>query len=183
MRSLVAALALVAAAPAAATGIEIEVGGGVEGTVVIDLFEDVAPNHVERITTLAAEGTYDGVAFHRVMEGFMAQTGDVQHGTMEGGNMAMAGTGGSDLPNLQAEFSDISYERGIVGMARKPDPDSANSQFFIMYAPKPYLDGDYTVVGRVSEGMEVVDAIKKGDPRTGRVTGRPDYMKSVTVTE
>lgn len=183
MLRLAAALALLAAAPAAATGIEIEVDGGVQGTVVIDLFEDIAPGHVERITTLAAEGSYDGVAFHRVMEGFMAQTGDVQHGAMDGGNMAMAGTGGSELPNLQAEFSDISFERGVVGMARKPDPNSANSQFFIMYAPAPHLDGEYTVIGRVTEGMQVVEQIKKGDGRSGRVTGRPDSMKTVTVTD
>jgi len=183
MRKLAAALALLAAGPAAATGIEIEVDGGVQGRVVIDLLEDVAPKHVARITTLAAEGRYDGVAFHRVMEGFMAQTGDVQYGLMEGGNMAMAGTGGSGLPNLDAEFSEIAFERGVVGMARKPDPNSANSQFFIMYAPAPHLDGQYTVIGRVTEGMEVVEQIKKGAARSGRVTGRPDYMKSVTVTE
>ncbi|RFP87640.1 peptidylprolyl isomerase [Rhodobacteraceae bacterium 63075] len=169
--------------PATAGDLEIVVAGQANGKIVIDLLEDVAPKAVARITRLAAEGRYDGVAFHRVMEGFMAQTGDVQYGLMEGGNMAMAGTGGSGLPDLEAEFSDIAFERGVVGMARKPDPDSANSQFFIMYAPAPHLDGQYTVIGRVTEGMEVVDLIKKGAARSGRVTGRPDYMKSVTVTE
>lgn len=177
-----AAILSLAAVPALATGVDIRVGGEAEGTIHIDLFEDVAPQHVERLTTLAERGAYDGVVFHRVIDGFMAQTGDVQHG-VAGGDLSRAGTGGSDLPDLEAEFSDRSFERGTVGMARSQDPDSANSQFFIMFAPAPHLDGQYTVVGEVTEGMEVVDAIKRGAPGSGQVAGNPDLMESVTVTE
>jgi len=166
---------------ALAAGLEIDITGEAEGTVVIDLLEDVAPQHVERITALAAEGLYDSVVFHRVIEGFMAQTGDVEFGRM-GQDMRMAGRGGSDLPDLPAEFSDIPFERGVVGMARAQSPDSANSQFFIMFAPAPHLDGLYTVVGRVTEGMEVVDAIRRGAGPSGAVTGRPDVMAEVRVT-
>jgi len=173
----------VLAGPALATGLEIEVTGEANGTVTIDLLEDVAPNHVAQITALAREGAYDGVVFHRVIDGFMAQTGDVAFGRMEGGDMAMAGRGGSDRPDLEAEFSDIAFERGVVGMARSRDPDSANSQFFIMFAPAPNLDGKYTVVGRVTDGMDVVDAIKRGRGQNGAVIGRPDAMAEVTVTE
>jgi len=171
------------AGPAFATGLEIEVTGEASGTVSVDLFEDVAPNHVAQITALAEEGAYDGVVFHRVIDGFMAQTGDVAFGRLEGGDMAMAGRGGSDRPDLEAEFSDIAFERGVVGMARSRDPDSANSQFFIMFAPAPNLDGQYTVVGRVTGGMDVVDAIKRGRGQNGAVIGRPDAMAEVTVTE
>jgi len=173
----------VLAGPALATGLEIEVTGEANGTVTIDLLEDVAPNHVAQITALAREGAYDGVVFHRVIDGFMAQTGDVAFGRLEGGDMAMAGRGGSDRPDLEAEFSDIAFERGVVGMARSRDPDSANSQFFIMFAPAPNLDGQYTVVGRVTGGMDVVDAIKRGRGQNGAVIGRPDAMAEVTVTE
>ena len=183
MRKLAFALAMLAASPALATGLKIEVAGEASGVITIDLLEDVAPKHVEQIAALAAEGQYDGVAFHRVIEGFMAQTGDVVNGKVEGGNMAMAGTGGSDRADLKAEFSDIPYERGIVGMARSQSPDSANSQFFIMFTEYPSLNGQYTVVGRVTDGLDVLDAIKRGDARGGRVIGAPDYMKSVTVTE
>ena len=181
MRELAAILAF-AASPALATGIEIEVSGEAEGTIAIDLLEDVAPAHAERIATLAAEGAYDGVVFHRVIDGFMAQTGDVEFGKL-GGDMSMAGRGGSAMPDLPAEFSDIPFERGVVGMARAQDPDSANSQFFIMFAPAPFLDGQYTVVGRVTSGMEVVDAIKRGEGQNGAVIGRPDVMERVTVTD
>ncbi|WP_296761887.1 peptidylprolyl isomerase [Sediminimonas sp.] len=178
-----AAVALLAA-PAAATGLKIEIAGeGGGGTVTVDLLEEVAPHHVERITTLARQGAYDGVAFHRVIDGFMAQTGDVRFGRMEGGNMSRAGMGGSDLPDLEAEFSDIPFDRGVVGMARSQDPDSANSQFFITFRPAPFLDGQYTVVGQVTEGMEVIDAIKRGKGRNGAVVGRPDAMVAVTVTD
>ena len=170
------------ASPALATGLQIEVAGPqANGTVTIDLLEDVAPQHVERITTLAREGAYDGVVFHRVIDGFMAQTGDVQHG--RGEVTPQSGTGGSDLPNLPAEFSDIPFERGVVGMARSSDPDSANSQFFIMFEPGPFLDGQYTVVGEVTDGMDVVDAIKRGEGQSGAVSGEADRMESVTVTE
>ena len=182
MRKLALAFTVLAG-PALATGLEIEVTGEANGTVTIDLLEDVAPNHVAQITALAREGAYDGVVFHRVIDGFMAQTGDVAFGRMEGGDMAMAGRGGSDRPDLEAEFSDIAFERGVVGMARSRDPDSANSQFFIMFAPAPNLDGKYTVVGRVTDGMDVVDAIKRGRGQNGAVIGRPDAMAEVTVTE
>ncbi len=181
MRRLAAILSL-AAAPAFATGLDIEVEGEAGGTVHVDLYEDVAPQHVDRLTALAERGAYDDVVFHRVIDGFMAQTGDVQHGT-EGGDLSRAGMGGSDLPDLEAEFSDRPFERGTVGMARSADPDSANSQFFIMFGPAPHLNGEYTVVGEVTEGMEVVDAIKRGAPGSGQVADDPDVMRSVTVTE
>ena len=177
---IVAAQALTAGA-ALATGLEIEVAGEATGTVTVDLLEEVAPAHVERITTLAQEGAYDGVVFHRVIDGFMAQTGDVEFGRDGGG--PQAGTGGSELPDLPAEFSDIPFERGVVGMARSQDPDSANSQFFIMFEPGPFLDGQYTVVGEVTGGMDVVDAIKRGEGANGAVGAEPDRMESVTVTE
>ncbi len=181
MYKLAAAFALLAS-PALATGLQIEVEGEANGTITIDLYEDVAPKHVEQITALAAEGKYDGVAFHRVIEGFMAQTGDVEYGKL-GSDMRKAGTGGSDRPDLPAEFSDVPYERGIVGMARASNPNSANSQFFIMFAPAPSLNGQYTVVGKVTGGMDVVDAIKRGTGPNGAVIGRPDVMTKVTVTE
>ncbi|RVT85326.1 peptidylprolyl isomerase [Rhodobacteraceae bacterium CCMM004] len=184
-RSAAAAAALVLSLPsaAAATGLEIDIAGAAEGTVTIDLFEDVAPQHVAQITALAEEGAYDGVVFHRVIDGFMAQTGDVQFGRIEGGDMSMAGTGGSDRDDLPAEFSDRSFDRGTVGMARSSDPNSANSQFFIMFAPAPHLDGQYTVVGEVTGGMDVVDAIKRGEGRNGAVVGEPDVMTDVRITE
>lgn len=177
-----AMIAALAASPAFASGIDITVEGEANGVIKIDLLEDVAPQHVERITTLAEQGKYDGVVFHRVIDGFMAQTGDVEHGTL-GSDMRRAGTGGSAFPDLKAEFSDVPYERGVVGMARSSNPDSANSQFFIMFDQGYFLNGQYTVVGRVTEGLDVLDAIKRGNPRTGAVTGRPDVMKSVVVTE
>ncbi len=181
MRKLAAVFALMAS-PALATGLQIEVEGEANGTITIDLFDDVAPKHVEQITALASEGLYDGVVFHRVIDGFMAQTGDVEHGKL-GSDMGRAGTGGSDRPDLPAEFSDITYDRGVVGMARSQNPNSANSQFFIMFAPGPFLDGQYTVVGKVTDGMDVVDAIKRGTGQNGAVVGQPDVMKKVTVTE
>ena len=144
----------------------------------------MAPKHAQRLAKLAAEGAYDGVVFHRVIDGFMAQTGDVKFGnsTADGFNMRMAGMGGSDLGNLAQEFSDVPFDRGVVGMARAQDPNSANSQFFIMFDQGYFLNGQYTVVGRVTEGMEVVDAIKRGKGRNGAVVGAPDFMKKVTVT-
>jgi len=181
MRSLAAILCLVAA-PAFATGLQIDVAGSVEGTISIDLFEDVAPEHVARITTLAAEGAYDGVVFHRVIDGFMAQTGDVEFGRA-GGDLSRAGTGGSAYPDLKAEFSDVAYDRGIVGMARARSPDSANSQFFIMFQPAPHLNGQYTVVGAVTDGMGIVDALKRGNPGSGAIDGEHDVMVKVRVTE
>ena len=141
------------------------------GEIDIQLRPDLAPGHVERIKELAKEGFYDGVVFHRVIEGFMAQTGDPT-GT---------GMGGSDKPDLKAEFSDETFDRGTVGMARSQDPNSANSQFFIMLADGDFLDGQYTVVGDVVSGMETVDAIKKGDPAQNGSVDEPDAMVTVTV--
>ncbi|MBE1295287.1 MAG: peptidylprolyl isomerase [Rhodobacteraceae bacterium] len=182
MLKLAAALSLVAGS-AFASGLEIQIEGeGANGTVKIDLYEDVAPKHVEQITALAAEGQYDGVVFHRVIEGFMAQTGDVQYGKM-GADMRMAGMGGSERADLPAEFSDVPYDRGVVGMARSQNPNSANSQFFIMFAPGHFLNGQYTVVGKVTEGMDVVDAIKRGTGQNGSVVGQPDVTTKVTVTD
>ncbi|WP_170523312.1 peptidylprolyl isomerase [Ruegeria arenilitoris] len=181
MYKLAAVFALLAS-PALAAGLQIEVEGEANGTITIDLFEDVAPKHVEQITALAAEGKYDGVVFHRVIEGFMAQTGDVEYGKL-GSDMRRAGTGGSSRPDLPAEFSEVPYERGIVGMARASNPNSANSQFFIMFDPAPTLNGQYTVVGKVTDGMDVVDAIKRGTGPNGAVVGQPDVMTKVTVTE
>ena len=179
---LLSTLLALAAGPALATGLEIDVSGEAQGTLVIDLFEEVAPQHVARIVQLATEGSYDNVVFHRVIDGFMAQTGDVQFGKA-GGDTAMAGTGGSSLPDLPAEFSDQAFARGVVGMARSSDPDSANSQFFIMFADAPHLNGQYTVVGEVTEGLDVLDAIKRGSGSNGELTGTPDRMVDVRVTE
>ena len=177
------ALCAVLSGPALAAGLGIEVAGEQsKGTVTIDLFEEIAPQHVERLTTLASAGAYDDVVFHRVIEGFMAQTGDVEFGKA-GGNTYMAGRGGSDLPDLPAEFSDTPYDRGVIGMARTQNPNSANSQFFIMFAEGYFLNGQYTVVGKVTDGMDVVDAIKLGKGANGAVLGMPDRMSKVTVTD
>ncbi|WBU60979.1 peptidylprolyl isomerase [Paracoccus albus] len=156
--------------------------GEAKGTIVLDLYADKAPNHVARLTELATSGAYDGVVFHRVIDGFMAQTGDVQHGK-QGGDTAMAGMGGSDLPDLAAEFSDVSFQQGTVGMARSQDPNSANSQFFIDLAPATFLDGQYTVVGQLVDGWDVLNAIKKGDAAANGSVENPDYMARVTVAE
>jgi len=186
MRKRAAALALagaVCAAPLHAAGLEIDVAGEAEGTIVIDLFEDVAPAHVERITTLAAEGGYDDVVFHRVINRFMAQTGDVQYGRL-GQDMRYAGLGGSDYPDLPSEFSDdLSFERGVMGMARTEDPNSANSQFFLMFEEAPHLDGLYTIVGQIVDGFDVLDAIKRGRGRNGAVIGQPDRMVALRVLD
>lgn len=156
----------------------IEVAGAANGTVVIDLLPDVAPKHVAQIVALAKEGAYDNVVFHRVIDGFMAQTGDVQNGKA-GGDLSMAGMGGSSKPDLPAEFTDtLSFQRGVVGMARAQDPNSANSQFFIMFGDCSFLDGQYTIVGKVISGMDVVDKIQRGEP-----PATPDVMTKVTVQE
>lgn len=182
LRNILAAL-LLTAAPAFAEGdgpgpnLMIAVDGAAKGEIVIDLAADIAPKHVAQIVALAQKGAYDGVVFHRVIDGFMAQTGDVQYGK-SGGDTSMAGMGGSDMANIPAEFSDVPFARGVVGMARSQDPDSANSQFFIMFAPGDFLNGQYTVVGKVISGMEVVDAITRGEPPT-----TPDVMTKVTVQE
>nr|WP_245909696.1 peptidylprolyl isomerase [Rhodobacter viridis] len=158
----------------------LEIGGGVSGKVVIDLSPDVAPQHVERITQLANEHAYDDVVFHRVIEGFMAQTGDVQFGK-RGGDLSMAGMGGSKYGDLPAEFSNRSFTRGMVGMARSASPDSANSQFFIMFDAAPHLDGQYTIVGHVVEGMDLVDKLKKGAPEMNGLVEDPDYIVKATI--
>lgn len=148
-----------------------------DGTVVIELLADVAPKHAGRMKELARAGAYDNVCFHRVIDGFMAQTGDVEHGDMEDGfNLRRAGTGGSDLPDLPAEFSKLPHDRGTLGAARSQNPNSANSQFFINFKDNSFLNGQYTVYGRVIEGMEHVDAIVRGEP-----PATPDRMISVKV--
>ena len=149
------------------------------GEVKIELFDDVAPNHVKRIKTLADSGKYDGVAFHRVIDGFMAQTGDVKFGnTKLDFNAQMVGTGGSEFPDLKAEFNNIPHQRGVLSMARSQSSDSANSQFFICFDSHPHLDRNYTAFGRVVSGMEFVDKIKKGAPGSG-VVENPDIIISL----
>jgi peptidylprolyl isomerase len=185
-RNLILAAAFALASPALAQeatdgpgpNLVIEVAGAANGTVVIDLLPDVAPQHVAQITALATEGAYDNVVFHRVIDGFMAQTGDVSNGKA-GGDLSGAGTGGSSKPDLPAEFTnDLSFQRGVVGMARAQDPNSANSQFFIVFADASFLDGQYTIVGNVISGMEVVDAIQRGEP-----PATPDVMTKVSVQD
>ncbi len=153
-----------------------------DGEVEIQLFEDVAPNHVQRIKTLINNKAYDGVVFHRVIEGFMAQTGDVKFGNSNNSNFDLerVGTGGSDLPDLKAEFSNVPHDRGILSMARSSDPNSANSQFFICFEPSPHLDRNYSVFGKVIKGMEFVDNIKRGDNPNGSVI-EPDKIISATL--
>ena len=160
----------------------LTVDGQATGEIVIDLNVEGAPLHAERILKLVEDGAYDNVVFHRVIDGFMAQTGDVEHG-VEGGDMRLAGTGGSDLPDLPAEFTAANFDRGVVGMARSNSPDSANSQFFIMFEPAPHLNNQYTVVGAVTEGMDVVDAIKLGTGQNGAVIGAPDKIETATIRE
>ena len=155
-----------------------------DGPVKIEMLPDVAPKHVAQITALAERGAYDGIAFHRVIDGFMAQTGDVEHGKVgeDGSCSSRAGTGGSDLGNVDAEFSSLPFDRGVVGMARAQSPNSANSQFFIMFDDGHFLNNQYTVGGRVVSGMEHVDAIKRGAGGNGSVTD-PDAMIKVTVSD
>ena len=151
-----------------------------DGDVKIELYPDVAPNHVERIKKLANDGKYDGVVFHRVIDGFMAQTGDVQFGNSSNDNydLRRAGTGNSDLPDLKQEFNKLPHVRGTLSMARTSDPNSANSQFFICFQPAPHLDRQYTVFGKVVEGMEFIDMIKRGDGSNGEVS-KPDKIISL----
>ena len=152
------------------------------GDVTVALRPDLAPKHVAQIKKLVREHAYDNVAFHRVIGGFMAQTGDVKFGNMKKGyDPNMVGTGGSDLPDLPAEFSKEHFVRGVVGMARSQDPNSANSQFFIMFAPAPPLDGQYTIVGDVESGMDAVDKIKKGDDAQNGSVAQPDRMIKVRI--
>ena len=151
-----------------------------DGEVKIELFPDVAPGHVKRIKELANSGKYNGVVFHRVIDGFMAQTGDVQFGNSDSKefNLSRAGMGGSDLPDLKAEFSNLPHERGTLSMARSQNPDSANSQFFICFQPAPFLDRQYTVFGKVISGMEFVDKIKRGDSNNNGAVTDPDKIIS-----
>ena len=147
------------------------------GEVQIELYPEKAPNHVKRFIEFADQGKYDNVVFHRVIDGFMAQTGDVKFGNTNSPdfNLSLAGTGGSELPNLKAEFSEIAHSRGTLSAARSADPDSANSQFFICFESAPHLDRQYSAFGKVIKGMEFVDMIKKGDPRSGSVAN-PDKI-------
>ena len=151
-----------------------------DGDVKIELFEDVAPNHVKRIKELADSGQYNNVVFHRVIDGFMAQTGDVKFGNSSSNdfNLSRAGMGGTDLPDLKQEFSSLPHDRGTLSMARSSDPDSANSQFFICFKPAPFLDRQYTVFGKVLEGMEFVDMIKRGDDSNNGAVSEPDKIIS-----
>ena len=150
------------------------------GEVEIELYPDKAPNHVKRFKELSEAGEYDGVVFHRVIDGFMAQTGDVKFGNSNKPdfNLSLAGTGGSDKPDLKAEFTDIAHTRGIISAARSANPDSANSQFFICFESAPHLDRQYSAFGKVIKGMEFVDKIKKGDPNSGAVKN-PDKIISI----
>ena len=152
-----------------------------DGDVKIELFSDVAPKHVERIKKLADDGKYDNVVFHRVIDGFMAQTGDVKFGNSGSDefDLRRAGTGGSSLPDLKAEFNELPHERGTLSMARAQNPDSANSQFFICFKPSPFLDRQYTVFGKVVKGMEFVDLIKRGEGSNGEVSD-PDKIISLS---
>ncbi len=151
-----------------------------DGNVEIELYPEKAPNHVKRFKELANSGKYDGVVFHRVIEGFMAQTGDVKFGNSNSSdfNLQLAGTGGSDLPDLKAEFTDIPHVRGTLSAARSANPDSANSQFFICFESAPHLDRQYSAFGKVIKGMEFIDKIKKGDPNSGAVSD-PDKILSL----
>ena len=153
-----------------------------DGDVEIKLFKDIAPNHVERFIKLAKEKKYDGVVFHRVIDGFMAQTGDVQYGNSNSPNynLSKAGTGNSEYPDLKSEFSDLAHEKGILSMARSMDPNSANSQFFICFQSAPHLDRQYTAFGKVIKGMEFVDSIKRGSGSNGEVED-PDKIISIKV--
>ena len=159
----------------------IEVEGEANGVIEIELLPNVAPLHVERIKILARDGLYNGIAFHRVIDGFMAQTGDVKFGKIEGYKRRYAGQGGSNYPDLDAEFSTIKYEEGTVGMARAQSPNSANSQFFIMFNRSPNLDGNYTVFGKVIDGQEVVNSIKRGSMSDNGSVINPDIMKKVSI--
>ena len=153
-----------------------------DGNVIIELFSDKAPNHVKRFKQLSKEKKYDGVVFHRVIDGFMAQTGDVEYGNsnLETYDIQRAGTGGSEYPDLKAEFSNIPHERGTLSMARSSDPNSANSQFFICFKASPSLDRQYTVFGKVVQGMEFVDLIKRGEGSNGQVSD-PDKIISLSA--
>ena len=181
---LVVGAAAVAAGPALAQSGTPHLILTLEGGVVdIELLPAIAPKHVERVVTLAGQGAYDGVVFHRVIDGFMAQTGDVQFGKSDapGFNLAQAGMGGSDLPDVEAEFNTESFQRGVLGAARSQDPNSFNSQFFITTADASFLDGQYTVFGKVVSGMEFVDALEKGPQELNGAVANPDKIVTATI--
>jgi len=181
----VLACSMAFAAPAFAADDEntlvMEIAGGVSGTVEIELLPEIAPGHVERIKELARAGSYDDVVFHRVIDGFMAQTGDVEFGKRENFADGMAGRGGSKLPDLKQEFSAEPHVEGVVSMARSQNPNSANAQFFIVFGDATFLDEQYTVFGKVISGMEFVHGIKRGVGQSGTVQDPADYMVSVRV--
>jgi len=158
----------------------IEIDGQVSGLVEVELLSEVAPKHVERVKALANIGAYNDVVFHRVIDGFMAQTGDIQFGKKGSSDIGKAGRGGSELPDLSEEFSNLEYSKGVVGMARSAHPDSANSQFFIMFDDAPFLNGKYTIFGKVILGQNIVDKIKRGEGSNGAVND-PDFMSKVYI--
>jgi cyclophilin family peptidyl-prolyl cis-trans isomerase len=163
--------------------LRLDLSGENEGIIEIKLFSDLAPKHVQRIKLLTKEKKYDGVAFHRVIDGFMAQTGDVKFGNISNFDNTLVGMGGSEYPMLQEEFSDYPFEQGVVGMARSQDPDSANSQFFIMFEAAPHLNNKYTVVGIVSAGMDTALSIKKGKIDKNGSVEDPDFIKKASIIE
>ena len=160
----------------------IEIDGQVSGLVEVELLSEVAPKHVERVKALANIGAYNDVVFHRVIDGFMAQTGDIQFGKKGSSDIGKAGRGGSELPDLSEEFSNLEYSKGVVGMARQAHPDSANSQFFIMFDDAPFLNGKYTIFGKVILGQNIVDKIKRGEGSNGAVNN-PDFMSKVYIKD
>ena len=160
----------------------IEIDGQVSGLVEVELLSEVAPKHVERVKALANIGAYNDVVFHRVIDGFMAQTGDIQFGKKGSSDIGKAGRGGSELPDLSEEFSNLEYSKGVVGMARSAHPDSANSQFFIMFDDAPFLNGKYTIFGKVISGQNIVDKIKRGEGSNGAVND-PDFMSKVYIKD
>ena len=160
----------------------IEIDGQVSGLVEVELLSEVAPKHVERVKALANIGAYNDVVFHRVIDGFMAQTGDIQFGKKGSSDIGKAGRGGSELPDLSEEFSNLEYSKGAVGMARSAHPDSANSQFFIMFDDAPFLNGKYTIFGKVISGQNIVDKIKRGEGSNGAVND-PDFMSKVYIKD
>ena len=160
----------------------IEIDGQVSGLVEVELLSKVAPKHVERVKALANIGAYNDVVFHRVIDGFMAQTGDIQFGKKGSSDIGKAGRGGSELPDLSEEFSNLEYSKGVVGMARSAHPDSANSQFFIMFDDAPFLNGKYTIFGKVISGQNIVDKIKRGEGSNGAVND-PDFMSKVYIKD
>ena len=160
----------------------IEIDGQVSGLVEVELLSEVAPKHVERVKALANIGAYNDVVFHRVIDGFMAQTGDIQFGKKGSSDIGKAGRGGSKLPDLSEEFSNLEYSKGVVGMARSAHPDSANSQFFIMFDDAPFLNGKYTIFGKVISGQNIVDKIKRGEGSNGAVND-PDFMSKVYIKD